>query len=657
MRAVCETCEAAQPVGWKAGDLCVACGHVVRRERRCHWCAGWTPDGRFCRTCGAEILRDEQFAAGRMLKNAGVDQFSIRERLASFDSKQIENLTRLYQRQAVVVARLVDELVFIEQFLHQRVWASELDDQLTPRLPMPDDELAALRLPPGRDPAETMRLESIAATAPIPSMRSLAAIARLRISPSPIGTEAGSAIVSLATDATTDSDPRIRDEAALAMAGWRVLYGPSPIVNRRSLADALEAVVVGGRFVVDAYVGLRLLGHDVVLDVSRRPTIDADAAFAWAMALAETDALSAALRSPELRFAAALRLAEIGNGTALASVLDDLSETELVRVLEELPRDSAQPGLHDALLRLAETSPNERLRDVAVKLLVAEGRPADAAHLIALAPSEQWIVQSVIQRLPLDTADLTSLCITLVAEGRFVMHQYGVSDLATSGRLREDFVPRVWTSANTDELRCELLRFAEEQLKARGDEDLHAYVLRVMFGPWSSTVRAEAWWGLKRWYTSIEYASDGPLLMDAAAIERFFGNVPVFFERFIALLDDRATLVELTLQEKLGSMLRYAPAETLPALVGIEPSWTRFRAALLRTMHDVEIRLDLRSSIVRFFELVAAIDADHRFVVLADLAAVTEQAVPDLAYEASSTAARIIERYAEPARDIRSYGD
>ena len=219
-----------------------------------------------------------------------------------------------------------------------------------------------------------------------------------------------------------------------------------------------------------------------------------------------------------------------------------------------------------------------------------------------------------------------------------------MSELAETGKLRDDFVPSVWTLVGTDELRHELLRFAEEQLKKRGDDGLHAFVLGVMFGAWSAKVRAEAWWGLRRWYTSIEYASEGPLVMETGAIERFFPSVAAFFERFGVLLNDRETLAELTLQEKLASMLRYAPADALPALLQVQPAWTRLHAILVRTLHDVDIRLDMRSSIVRFFELVAGIDVARRTTVIADLASVTEDAVPDLAYEARSTAARIVER-------------
>lgn len=397
-----------------------------------------------------------------------------------------------------------------------------------------------------------------------------------------------------------------------------MLYGPERFFRGRDLAGELQTIISRGTFPVEAAVGLRLLGYDVALDPSARPTTDDDAAFAFALALGETDAITAALRDPERRFAAAQRLAETGQGAPLQETIATMSEAELVAVLEAFPRDSVQPTLHDPLLRLAEATANERVRASAVTMLVAEGR--------------------------------------------FDTHQYGVSELAETGKLRDDFVPSVWTLVGTDELRHELLRFAEEQLKKRGDDGLHAFVLGVMFGAWSAKVRAEAWWGLRRWYTSIEYASEGPLVMETGAIERFFPSVAAFFERFGVLLNDRETLAELTLQEKLASMLRYASADALPALLQVQPAWTRLHAILVRTLHDVDIRLDMRSSIVRFFELVAGIDVARRTTVIADLASVTEDAVPDLAYEARSTAARIIERFAEPrfaepGRESRSYGD
>ena len=95
-RAVCESCQAFQPPDWQPGDLCVACGLTVRREKRCHWCTRLTPDGKFCRHCGSGLLNDADYGAARMLRAAGVDQFALPERLKSMDPAQRDHFSRLY---------------------------------------------------------------------------------------------------------------------------------------------------------------------------------------------------------------------------------------------------------------------------------------------------------------------------------------------------------------------------------------------------------------------------------------------------------------------------------------------------------------------------------------------------------------------------------
>ena len=92
MRAACDSCGALQPPDWKPGDLCVACGACARREARCFWCARWTPKGKFCRHCGAEVVDERVYGAARMLKAAGTDQLTVPVRLREFDAERIDKL-------------------------------------------------------------------------------------------------------------------------------------------------------------------------------------------------------------------------------------------------------------------------------------------------------------------------------------------------------------------------------------------------------------------------------------------------------------------------------------------------------------------------------------------------------------------------------------
>ena len=126
MRAVCERCEHAQPIDWKPGDLCVHCGEGVRHEVRCGWCAKWTPFATYCRNCGAEVVEESLYGAARMLKDAGVDRFTIPKQLATLDPEQIANFTRIYQRHALVVARHVEQLTFVQRLLPQHHRAAQL---------------------------------------------------------------------------------------------------------------------------------------------------------------------------------------------------------------------------------------------------------------------------------------------------------------------------------------------------------------------------------------------------------------------------------------------------------------------------------------------------------------------------------------------------
>jgi hypothetical protein len=92
MRLSCEKCGARQPADWKAGDRCPGCGEAARREQRCAWCAAWTPAGKFCRTCGCELVDDARWGAARMLKAGGVDKFQLARRLIELEADHAEHL-------------------------------------------------------------------------------------------------------------------------------------------------------------------------------------------------------------------------------------------------------------------------------------------------------------------------------------------------------------------------------------------------------------------------------------------------------------------------------------------------------------------------------------------------------------------------------------
>ncbi len=571
-----------------------------------------------------------------MLKHAGVDQFALPERLASMDADQVEHFIRMHQRQATVVARHVDDLVFIERFLRNTGWAADLEDRLTGQLPMPEEDLKKLVRPPPNAATNATRLEELFSDSPFADTRRLAAVTRMGLPPLP--TVAG--IFDLAREALESSDGRIKDEAAMVFSHWRLVTSPFAFAVRNSLTDAL----LTSAFAEDAGLGLLLLGEPATPSLELLSSTNPDSAFQAAMAFAEPEPLLRALRNPDRRFAAAWRLAATTPVAAIGPVLAELGTEEQVTILERLRRnDRSIEMLHDALLGVAESGSQE-CSQLAIGLVARMGRPDDAIRLVGLTGEDHWLrsttIQTILQRME-KSGEVETFCRFLVEEQCFGLSQYGVTDLASDGRLRDDFVPTVWARTIDDEGRKNLLRFAEEQLIARGDETLHAFVLEQMFGPNSAELRAEAWWVLKRWYSRDTYGSSGPLRLEVGVLTKYFGSVPTFLDCFVALLQDRATLAEITLQEKLADMLRYCDNGTLPGVVAHEQSFARFRSELGLVVRDDQIRLDLRSSIVRFYEHLATVDG-LRDQMLAELDAVVAS-VPDLEFDASGTAARIRE--------------
>ena len=233
--------------------MCVACGASVRREVRCAWCAEWIPAGRFCRTCGCDVLSPEQYGPARMLKSAGVDRFSIAQRLRELDPEQAANLGRIYNAQLAVVTRRVEELRLCECYLLQKGFSKRLDEELVPQLPMEKATLAAFAEgPEGPFGASEQTLLDIAARSPIPLTRTLASIALLRL-----GHFKG--FYNAACEALGSSDAELALEAALVFAHWRMRLSPydlwrgDPVytfgritgIDRRPLAAVAGAVPQG----------------------------------------------------------------------------------------------------------------------------------------------------------------------------------------------------------------------------------------------------------------------------------------------------------------------------------------------------------------------------------------------------------------------------
>ncbi|MBA2481875.1 MAG: hypothetical protein H0V44_14515 [Planctomycetes bacterium] len=517
MRAICEACQHPQPVDWRPGDLCIQCGAAVRRDVRCFWCAEWTPFAKFCRGCGAEVVEERLFGAARMIKHAGTDRFTVPKMLRELDPEQLDNFSRIYQRHAVVAASHVDDLSFLERFLHRKSFSAALDDELVAQLPWDAPTLQRMSTRGSEadgDPPLT-RVNAIAERTPIGRTVTLAGIVRLRLGDRTALTEVRHVLSS--------GDDEVSDEAALVLVSWRVVTLFGRLAEQRDLIARLRT----SPFVEEAAVGLALLGAGDVDSVrSAIGSADPDIAFAAALVCGDADRLQAALSADDIRtIAAGMRLIELGILHPLERPLRDGSVAVQIAMTDALcRRTQGAAELAATLLHLVETTDSDTVRERAARVL-CRAMPVEYAIRIARAGGgEQYIAMSLLSEQAALPADVVhQVCTHLVSREQLRASQYGVKEAAERGSIPDGFVPACF-SESSDASRVELIRIAETQLAARGDESLHLFVMGVVFGPFPAVIRAAAWWALVRWYHRDDLRSFGPCTLKPEGVQRFFGT-------------------------------------------------------------------------------------------------------------------------------------
>ena len=573
MRAQCEGCGKPQPPDWKAGDLCSHCGKAVRHDVRCYWCAKWVPAAKFCRSCGAAIVEERLYGAARMLKDAGTDRFTIPRQLQEFDPDQVENFSRIYQRHAIAVARHVDEVRFLEKFLHQKHWSAELEDHLIAQLPWNEQTLALMSAPahpPGDDLAS---VKAIQEKTPFDLTRSLARLVRLRLHDGAAYKEACSTFHA--------GDPAVRAEAALILTGWRIWATFGRVRDQeRQIVEELKK----SAFKLEAAVRLALLGienRDLLRDALASP--DPELAFPAAVALGEVDRLQAALQGDELqKIVAGNKLISLGIIKPVVQTVEK-SPLEVQQELVEslLRRKEPAPEAAETLMGIVETTGDNTLRERAARILCRDVRPEWVLRIARAAKGDRHIYQSLLQAPTLASDSALELGDFLIEHKAFKSGMYGLSGLAENGRMPDTFVPTRFARAD-DETRGEMLRFSEKQLEERGSEELHRFVLNVVFGSYPAKIRAGAWWVLHRWYRSKgEYRGEGPFKLEKGVLAGFFGSVGAFLPKLAAVLRDHDTMKEVGYYEMMAHVLKSADDATVAAIQAEESAANDLVLALI----------------------------------------------------------------------------
>lgn len=572
MRAICEACDAVQPPQWTAGDLCCACGKAVRQEVRCFWCVEWTPAGKFCRGCGAEVVEPRRYGAARMLKDAGTDRFSVPKMLRELDPEQLDNFSRIYERHAAVAERHVSDLRFLERHLRSAGSSAALDDALVRELPWPADRLKALTLKPLAAGDDRSTAAAIAAATPFEETRALASIVRLRL---------GDLAVLRDVAGLAGTDGTVGIEAARALLWWR-----TAVRAERAGLDRFGAerswISVLARSPDPLEAALYAAGRPD--RAALQPVLDAtdpDLRIAAALALGDRERLQAMLAcDPDQLWAAACRLADLGEAAALAPVLTEADSGLRLAILRRWRGKEPVPVLRQILIRILEELPapddrqrsDEVLADRALRL-AARGLPDElAARVARCAGHGPYACQGLLcDEAGLGPAGIAAVIDELIARGRIGGDMTGIEAAARRGAIPAGFVPQRIVPGMPAGLRIELLRVAELQYAHGGGDDLLRLFWRTVYDAPEPEVREAAWWGQLRAerVRGMALSEKGSLRLGIADIERCFGSVREFLPRFEAMLADPAFRGG-QLRDHLCEILRYSPAEGVRAVLATD---------------------------------------------------------------------------------------
>jgi len=603
MRIFCESCSHPQPAGWKRGDFCVQCGQVARRETRCYWCLNFTPDGKFCRRCGAGLIAPDLFGAARMLKDAGVDRFSIPPRLAEMDAEQVDTFTSIYQQHAGVMWRHLDDLATVQQHLVQRHWAAKLEAELLPQLPWPDEKLEKMRMPYEVPADATVALRLIRETTPFPKTAMLALLALAKS-----GDERS--FKDVHREAFYFGDSEVELEAVYTVTHWRCFYGAPPESHSAPMLPGDARKIIATLRAAPASkqrdVRLGMLGSEPT-PKELRGDPDADVAFMAALGLGDGEELSARTRSadPLQRFAAAMRLidAKLG-GSRIGDVILTASREHQFRLLRHMQLSKRSfPELKRVLFQLMEEHKDPYIRGMAGDIACAGCMPDDALEILRLSPGDSRVLQSLFQKSKLPPETLRQLGASLVDSGTFSADQFGMSEIAKQDRMPVDFVPKAFVRAGR-EVRDELLRFAGKQLLEYGDAALHRFVISVAFGEYGHEASAEAWSVLRRYYLRSDAAGRGPIAFSLSFAEEFFGSFPNFLRAFVRTLDTRSERGVFG-ADYLAQLIRYPEDDAIHSLAAHENEAIALERALLRVVDDRSLDVSLRGDCLRLLGRMA----------------------------------------------------
>jgi hypothetical protein len=356
------------------------------------------------------------------------------------------------------------------QELYQKQWAQDLEDELLPQLPWPEELL------------ERYANAELSWESPIRRVRELALLGQIQRGDFRNVREAATLLYS--------GDRAIAAEAALQLSGWRALYGVYTEVKRHDLLAALRESPL------PALAAPRRAALGEEPEPEYGPTGDADTDFLILILDRRTEALETHLgsRDPMRRYVAAAQLIRFDRTAVIGAALREADEEQQLDLCRDIVRQKkAVPELHGDLFAVLQQAEDPRLRQTVAQAIGLGRRHADFLRLLELAKGNSAILQMLLLARP-EPETYLEIGRRLVNDGQFRADQWGMNEAAKPGRMPLEFAVAMYGHAGT-EGRMELLRFAEKQIEEQAGRELplERFLIRQCFAGGPAELIGTAW--------------------------------------------------------------------------------------------------------------------------------------------------------------------
>ena len=282
-----------------------------------------------------------------------------------------------------------------------------------------------------------------------------------------------------------------------------------------------------------------------------------------------------------------------------------LKENKALNEAEALyERGKPTPEAEATLIQIIETTRKDEMRTRAVWVLCKRRLRPELALRIAHTAKDSDIYFALLS----ETAALSPTTVRELMTW-IVMHDYldtntKYSKAAKQGRIPDDFVPSVFPRAS-EGMRHALLVMANAQLGVRSDERLHRFMVNVIYGDYSHETRDGAGLYLENAYHENNALMRDRFRIDQVGIQRFFGSVPEFIPRLMALLRHPRSLGESSqFRQHVTYAFSEADPSVAPAFFAEEAATHKLVRALLASIGENNYPQDLRDAMLKFLSIV-----------------------------------------------------